>query len=200
MAVNLPGPYEIEFAMAGWTSPVRTHVFRMSVAIVGTPAAGALPSAITVQKTGGGTATLQAVADQAWNFLRLNWNNTITCTGFTLWKYVAGTYAKNFISAGAVANPAGTGTGLNAMHQTTLTFRSANGGVLKFVLLEGVNSGDNHSGLVPNAAGTAVQKWAAYVLSADNVALARDDSYPVAAMFDSRGQNERIWRKINRGT
>jgi hypothetical protein len=28
--------------------------------------------------------------------------------------------------------------------------------------------------------------------------LGRDDSYPVAAMRDSRGQNEKIWRKIYR--
>lgn len=195
---NLPGPYEIEFSLDGWTSPNRQHVIRHSVAVVGSPTAGTLPTAIDVQKMGGGTAKLNVVANQIWEFYRLFWNNTILCSGYQLWKYVPGTLGKDFISTGTVTNPAASGGGGINAAQLTQTYRSANGGILKLVLLETNQSGDARITLVPNAAGTPSQKLAAYVMSADNVILARDDAYPVNPLRDSRGQNEKIWRLINR--
>lgn len=197
---NYPGPYEIEFTVVGFTSPTREHKVRMNVAAIGTPAPGTLPASITIQKAGGGTGTLAAVADQAWSFLRQFWPSSITCIGYQFWKYVPGTYGKDFISTGTVTNPAGTGGGVTIKHQLTLTFRSANGGILKTVLLETALGGDTQTALVPNGAGNAAQKWAAYMLSADGVALAADDGYPILALRDSRGENERIFRKIYRGT
>lgn len=200
MVESLPGPYEIEFNLVGWASPTREHVFRISVLALGSPPAGTLATAIDIQKMSGATAKLNVVANQFWEFLRQLHGAGISCNGYQLWKYVPGTLAKDFISAATVTNPLGTGspaTGVNA-HQNTLTFRSANGGVLKLVILEGTGSGDTRSTLIPNAAGTPQQKLAAYILSGDNVALARDDSYPVAALRDSRGQNERIWRLLFR--
>lgn len=197
---NFPGPYEIEFTIVGFTSPVREHKIRMNVAAIGSPAAGALPTAITLQKAGGGTATLDVVANQAWSFLRQFWPASISCVGYEFWKYVTGTYAKNFISTGTLTTPAGTAGGLTAKHQVTLSFRSANGGILKSVFLETVLTGDTQTALVPNGAGNVAQKWAAYVLSADGVSLAADDAYPIVALRDSRGENERLFRKIFRGT
>lgn len=197
MAGNYPGPYEIEFTLTGWNSPSREHVVRFSVAVLSNPPAGTLPTAIDVQKMGGGTAKLNVVADQIWSFLRLNYHSGITVTGYTLWKYVTGTLAKDFIAAGTVSTPTGTsGVAPTVAGQVTLTFRSAGGHVLKVVLIESSNTGDSRITLLPNPAGNSVQRLAGYIMSADNVALARDDTYPVAAMRDSRGQNEKIWRKI----
>lgn len=195
---NLPGPYEIEYSLVGWTAPVREHVLRISVAAVGTPAVGSLPTAIDIQKMGGSTAKLNVVANQFWEFIRLFYSSSIQCAGYQLWRYVSGTLGKDFISTGAVTNPAANaGAGINAQ-QLTQTYRSANGGILKLVLLEVNQSGDNRIALVPNAAGTASQRLAAYVMSADNVILARDDAYPVNPLRASLGQNEKIWRLINR--
>jgi hypothetical protein len=139
------------------------------------------------------------VANQIWSFYRANYHTSISAIGYTLWKYVPGTLAKDYVSAGTVTTPLGTsGVAVIIAGQCTLTFRTANGGVLKCVFIEGSSGGDTRATLLPNAAGTATQRIAAYILSADNVALGRDDSYPVAAMRDSRGQNEKIWRKIYR--
>jgi len=198
MAANLPGPYEIEFTIVNFSAPAREHLFRVSVAALASPPAGTLPTAIDIQKTGGSTAKLNVVANQIWEFLRLIYPSGISCSGYQLWKYVTGTLGKDFVAAGALTNPAGSGGAIIASHQCTLTFRSANGGIMKMVFLESSLAGDTRSTLTPNAAGTPTQKIAAYVLSADNVALARDDAYPIAALRDSRGQNERIWREINR--
>ena len=199
MPSNLPGPYEIEFVLSGWTAPIREHVMRFSVVAIGSPVAGTLPTAIDIQKMGGGTAKLDVVANQIWSFFRIVYNTTINVVGYTLWRYVPGTLAKDYIAAGTVTTPAGTSaTGAIAAQQVTLTYRSANGGVLKQVMLEPSLAGDARVVLVPNAAGTGIQRIAAYTLSADNVIIARDDSYPVAAMRSSPGQNEKIWRKIYR--
>lgn len=199
MAENLPGPYEIEYELTGWVTPARTHVLRFSVAAVGSPAAGSLPTAIDIQKMGGATAKLNVVANQLWGFLRTMYHSSISAVGYTLWRYVPGTLAKDFISAGALTTPLGSnGTGPQSTHQITLTFRSANGGVLKIVMLETSLTGDTRAILIPNPAGTTTTLLASYVMSADNVILARDDAYPVAALRDSRGQNERIWREVFR--
>lgn len=198
---NFPGPYELEFTVSmGVVTPAREHKIRINVATVGTPAVGSLLSAVTIQKAGGGTATAQAVADQFWSFIRLAYPATVTCAGVTLWKYVSGTFAKSFVSSGTVASPAGATGSVGVAMQRTLSFRTANGSVLKLVILEGNVNADTKTVLVPNASGTTDQRIAAYMLSADNAALGRDDSYPVSAMFAAYGQNERIWRKIYRGT
>ena len=199
MAENYPGPYEIEYELTGWTSPTRSHVFRVSCLAVGSPAAGSLPTAIDIQKQGGSTAKLNVVANQLWEFIRLFYPNTIQCPGYQLWRYVPGTLAKDFISTGTLTNPISAGTGtITAAQQLTLTFRSANGGILKLVLLETNQTGDARIVLLNNAAGTPPQKLASYVMSADNVIMARDDAFIVTPLRDSRGQNERIWREINR--
>lgn len=196
---NLAGPYEIEFQLGGWSAPVRTHVMRFNVIAVGNPPAGTLATAIDIQKQGGATAKLNVVANQMWDFLRIAYHTSITCTGYTLWKYVTGTSAKDFVSAGTVTNPAGSSASAATLAwEVIATFRSANGGIMKTVWLEPSLTGDNKSTLIANAAGNAIQRWAAYVLSADNAAIARDDGFIVAALRDSRSQNESIWRKIYR--
>src|SRR5690349_10646110 len=137
MAINYPGPYEIEYNLTGWTSPARTHVHRVNVIALGTPAPGTLATAIDIQKMGGATAKLNVVANQYWEFVRLIYPNTISCVGYTLWKYVPGTHAKDFIAAGTLTNVAGSNvSAIVIAWQDVLSFRSANGGILKLQYME----------------------------------------------------------------
>lgn len=195
---NYPGPFEIEYLITGFTGPAREHVLRVSVAALGSPSPGTLPSAIDIQKKGGSSAKLDVVANQFWEFIRPFYATGISCSGYQFWRYVPMTFGKDFISTGAVTNPAGTGAAIIPAQQVTQTYRAANGGILKIVLLEPNLGGDTRVTLVPNAGGTTSQRLAAYVLSADSILLARDDSYPINALRESRGQNERIWREIFR--
>jgi len=200
MPENLPGPYEIEFEVIGYVAPVRTHKIRMNVVAVGSPAPGTLPTAITIQKRGGGTATLAVVANQAWEFLRVFYQNTINCPSYQFWKYQTGTRTKDFIATGALTNPAGTSASATTLaHEIVMSFRSANGGIMKTVLLETINTGNAQTALVPNAAGNIAQRWAAYVLSADGISFAADDAFPIAALRVSDSENEKVWKKIYRG-
>jgi hypothetical protein len=195
---NFPGPYEIEFEVIGYTAPVRTHKIRLSVVNVGTPTPGDPATSIILQKKGGATTTLQAAADLAWGFLRPFFSTTLNCPSFSFWRYVPGTRGKDFITSGTITNPAGTGGTTVAAHEIVMSFRSANGGILKTVLLETINTGSAQTALIPNSAGNIAQKWAAYVLSADSVVFCADDAYPIAALRVSDGENERIWRKLFR--
>lgn len=197
MANSRIGQYVLEYTLGGFTSPTRSHVVRMWVAPSGSPAVGTPPASITIQKLGGSTASLQAVAEQAWGFFRLQWPSTITASGFTLWKYVTEN-VRDFISAGTLTTPAGSGAGVTVSAQTTLTFRHALGGIGKIVLLESTNTGDSQVALVANAAGTPTQRLAAYLMSADSPMISLDNSFPVTPLRDSRGQNEAVWRKVNR--
>jgi hypothetical protein len=195
---NFPGPYELEFVLSLATTPAREHVIRQNIALVGSPVAGTPFASITVQKQGGGTANLQTAADLLWSFHRLMHATIMTVVNVILWKYVTGTFAKDFVSSGTVATPSGVTGSAQEAQQHTLSFRTANGGIMKLVYLEGNVAGNSRLNLVPNTVGTNFQKVAAYVLSADNICLGRDDSYPVAALRESRGQNERVWRSIHR--
>lgn len=198
--VNVSGPYQIEYQLDGWTSPTRSHVMRFNCIAVGTPAVGTPPASVTIQKMGGGTANLQVVADQLWSFIRLSFPVAIVCSGFTLWRFPDTTEARDFITAGSVTTPAGATGSIQVAQQTTLTYRSANGSIMKQVFLESNSSGDTRTALIPNAAGSSFQRMAAYTMSADNVCLADDDGFPVTALRISQGQNEKIWRKVFRGS
>lgn len=197
---NVSGPYQIEYQMDGWTTPTRSHVFRVNCLAVGSPAVGTPPAGITMQKMGGGTGTLQAVADQYWSFLRLSFPVAIVCSGFTLWHFPGTTEARDFITAGSVATPAGATGSIQVAAQTTLTYRSANGGIMKQVFLESNSAGNERAALIPNTLGSSFQRMAAYIMSADNIAIADDDGFPVTALRISQGQNERVFRKLFRSS
>lgn len=197
---NVSGPYQIEYQLDGWTTPTRSHVFRVNCLAVGSPAVGTPPASVTIQKMGGGTGSLQAVADQYWSFLRLSYPAAIVCSGFTLWHFPGVTEARDFITAGSVASPAGATGSVQQAQQTTLTYRSANGGIMKQVFLESNASGDARIALIPNTLGNSFQRMAAYIMSADNIAIADDDGFPVTALRMSQGQNEKIWRKLFRSS
>jgi hypothetical protein len=197
MSNSRVGQHQLEYTLNGFLSPTRSHVVRMWVSPQGVPAIGTAPSAVTIQKLGGTTASLQVTAEQAWGYFRLQWAATISASGFTLWRYVTEN-SRQFISAGTLASPAGTGAGITSAGQTTLTFRHALGGIGKIVLLESTNTGDAQIALVANPAGTPTARLAAYIMSADGIMIALDNAFPVTPLRDSRGQNEAVWRKINR--
>lgn len=197
MANSRIGQYIIEYLLEGFSSPTRSHRLRLWVDPQGTPAIGAAPATIDIMKKSGATANLQTVADQVWSYFRLAYSNTISASSYSLWRYQTEN-SKDFISGGVVASPAGSTGTINVAQQMTLTFRHALGGIGKVVMLETNLTGNDRNALVPNPAGTAPQRIAAFLLSADSPMVALDNSFPVAALRDSRGQNEAIFKMVYR--
>lgn len=197
---NLIGPNQIEFLIRTNTTPIREHVIRFNTVVQGTPANGLPMSAYSLLRKGGGTASADVAINLLWSFLRQFYNTGVTCFGVNLWSVAAGTSERNFMSAMSPTNPNGANAATTiAFYQETLTFRTANGGIQRLVVLEGaVDGGNARSTLLSNAAGTVPQKMASYMMSADNVTIAADDSFVIAPLRDAYGQNEHIWRKANR--
>jgi len=197
MANSRIGQYRMEFELAGFSSPARVHLVGLWVAPTATPTVGSLPTAINLQLLGGGSATLQAVANAFLGVLKPMYAASVTMGAFTLWR-MATEYQKDFVSAGT-ATTAAIGSGVvNVANQKTLTFRHANGGIGKVVLLESNQGVNTKTTMVINAAGTPVQKLAAYLMSTASPMIALDNSFPVAGLYDSGGENEKLFRKIYR--
>lgn len=196
MATNLPGPYSVEYRYnVTLGSLTLEHSLELSCAVIGTPIVGASPGSIAVQTKSGASLALLTAVNDVWNIVRTGLNTGVVCNGWTLWRYVPGTLAKDFITAGAVTNPAGSQSGTaTAAAQTKLTFRLAAGGIMQTNLLEGAVAGNTKTTLVPASTGTWDKIYAAYVLSASGWVLGRDDSYPVAALNISLSQNEALFK------
>jgi hypothetical protein len=198
MATNFPGPYSVEYKYAV-SNGVQTlvHSLELSCAVIGNPAVGSVPGSIAVQTKSGASLALLTAVNDVWNIIRTGLNLTVaTSQGWTLWKYQPNTLAKDFISAGTVTNPGGTASGQAIVAgQQKLTFRSANGGIMQVNLLEGAIAGTAVTPLVPAGTGAWHVVLASYLLSSSGWVIARDDSYPVAALNVAFGQNEAVFNK-----
>lgn len=198
MATNFPGPYEVEYKYSVTINSLTiVHSLALSCAVIGNPAVGSVPGSIAVQTKSGASLALLTAVNDVWNIVRTGLSSSgVSCLSWTLWRYVPNTLAKDFITAGQVTNPAGTqGPAAVAAAQTKLTFRSANGGIFQTNLLESSNSNVTIGPLIPAGTGAWQVIYAAYALSSSGWMIARDDSYPVAALNVAFGQNEALFNK-----
>lgn len=192
---NFPGPYAVEFKYQALT---REHSAELNCAAIGNPPPGTPVASITLATRSGGSVALQTGVQNFWNFYRTGHGNTASLLEWALWKYTVGTYEKAYVAGGAVTNPLGSGGTATAARQAVASLRTANGGIMFVEWLEGIATEDSSIALIPSGVGAYYQSVAAYLLSSEGWAIGRDDSFPIAALKVSRGQNEAIWRKINR--
>lgn len=191
MANSKVGQYQLEYDLFGFGAPVNSHKLRANVLTSGTPAIGTPPASVDILLKGGTTKTLQDVADQVWSFFRLMYPSSVNAASFTLWRWVTNN-ARDFVSAGNLATPLGSGAAAVTNWQATLTFRSGSGGIGKLVFIEPNQGGNLRAALTPNAAGTTPQRIAAFALSADSPFQALDNGFFVSSLRDNRGENEAI--------
>lgn len=197
MASNFPGPYEVDYTILVSIAGVALeHHLRVNCVALGSPVPGTPLDTINFQTRSGGTVVASTAIGTLWGFLRTKFNTVVTVTDVKLWRYTPGTYAKTFISALASTLPAGlNAAAIQPAHQTTYSFRSGAGGVMKITLLEDVGAHRNKQVLTANAAGSDDQKIAAYVISSASWLLARDDGFPIAPIFNTGGENEAVFKQ-----
>lgn len=198
MANSRIGNYQVEFALGGWTNPIRTHVHNFFVAPTATPATGELPANIRVQLLGGGDASLPDAVGSYMNFLRNLYPSSVTMGSWTLWRF-ATQYQRDFITSGIhTTTTAGTGSLLPGQ-QFTQTFRTAGGSILKLVNLEGsYNAGNLKLQVAGDAGGDALERYVAFVVSAGSPIIGIDNTFPIQPLFSSFGENESLFRKLYR--
>jgi len=189
MAVNFPGPYEIEMT---YTTDGLQHIQRLNCDVQGSVNPGDPLSGITLEtKDSVGLPILTAIDE--WSDLiidRLNTGDTVDA--FNFWKYTPLTFDRTFINAGAIAKAGLQAGASNESHQMTLTFRTLEGNSMKVVILETVETSQDR---VPYASLGAVTKLIMdYVSGSDTWFLARDTSYPISSLNGVGGQNEAIFK------
>lgn len=197
MANSRVGQYQIEYIVDGFTSPTRSHALRVYVAPTAPVSVGTVMADVDLQALGGGSVDAVVAANAFWEFIRPMYNNSISSSFATLWRYATNT-SRDFITATPLTNPLCTGGAPTAKQQDTLTFRTALGGLMKIVLLETNQSGDTRVPLVANPAGNVHQRLAAHIMSSSGVVVGIDNSFPVTPLRDSRGENEALQTKLRR--
>lgn len=198
MARNLPGPYGLEIE---YVVKLRAHSLLVNCVTVGAPAPGTPAASVSLATKAGGSILVNQAANDLWGIVRLSLQTVnAAATGWTLWKYIPGGDDKTFICAGSltIATGANAGGTIDASYQM-ISMRTGNGGIMKITILDTIHGQQNQAAITPNAAALTVpERLSAYLLSGSNWILGRDDSYPVAALRASYGQNETVWKKINR--
>ncbi|MGH9993576.1 MAG: hypothetical protein ACREAZ_13270 [Nitrososphaera sp.] len=196
MVTNFPGPYEVRilYDTTPTGQPRLFHQQRLNVALVGTPAPGTPFSAITAVTRGGvSTPTLSAAVD-AWLTLMQPIFHTTSGFGLVeLWKYTPNSFEAQFISSYNSALIAGTSPSVSGVaQQDVYTFRTLEGGIMRINFMEGINR-PYQKQLYPTLTG-AIDAVFAFIIGTTNWILARDTSYPFAALHYLAGQNEKLFR------
>lgn len=192
MTLYKPGPYEVEifYVEAGLT-----HKQRLNCNIVAEGAVGDPFSAFSVALRNGTNIALNTAVDAYTTLMKARLGPTTNITIANLYKYVVGTYDKNFLATYDI-NLIGTGAGAALNHQTVLTFTTQLGNNVRWEILE---DGSTLSTRIPiRDAVLALQNIANYLVGPTGWVIARDGSYPTGKLNSSEGQNEAIFKKRNR--
>lgn len=189
MAVNFPGPFEIEMT---YTVGTLQHTQRINCDVQGSVSPGDPLSGITLEtRDSVGLAVLTAVDEWA-DLIAARLNTGDTVDGFNFWEYAVGTFDRTFINAGTIAK-AGTQAGASVeSHQMTMTFRTLEGNSMKIIILESVETSKDR---IPYASlGATTKAIMDYVAASDTWLLARDTSYPIASLNGVGGENEAVFK------
>jgi hypothetical protein len=195
MTVFLPGPYLLDFPQV---QTGLTHHFAVNCDAIGSPPIGADPADVDMRTKSGTPVDLQTAADDLWDAVRGLYPTTTLCSQFVLWKYNGTNLDKTFISGGTLAAPNGSGvTAVVLSSQLICTYRSGAGHIGKLSFVETVLASSIKAPFGGGAIGETVG-IKTYLLGGGNIVMARDRSFPVAALNELAGQNEKIFKRRNR--
>lgn len=189
---NFPGEYQVEIT---YIVGIIEHKMSLNCDVVGGfVVPGTDPVNIDLQTKGGSSVQLAIAVPAFVNLLKKLWHDDCSFVDYTFWRFDVGTYDRNFIATGSLAIDGDSASENNIAHQQTLTFRTVGGGILKLVLLESIFAGNLKQSL-PAASNADTVALRDFVLSDNNWIIARDNTYPVAALRLLGGQNEKLFRK-----
>lgn len=192
MAINFPGPYELRFF---YEVDGLAHQHRHSLDVPVDPAPGTPFLNIESISRLGNPVQLDTWVDSVWTELAPIYNTTSSSFGIVeLWKYTAGTFDAQFISAYNSAVTPSSPTQHIPAQQATFTFRTIEGGIFKVQLMESVLAG-NGVNTYPIGGANYDDIFELFTNGGLSPALGRDTSYPFAALRVSLGPNEAVWRK-----
>lgn len=185
------GPYlfVIPYIVAGLS-----HELSWQCSALGTPEGGTAPIDITLRTRNGTGRTLADAAASFWSLAYLFIPADASVGQYYLYRTEAGTDKRHFISSGDLSEePDG---GLHGpARQMTMTFRTANSGIMRLVILEVNNASDT---LVPLTANEAspdpATALASFMVVPESPVLGTDASWIVAPMSLAFTQNEATYQ------
>ena len=188
MTAYPPGPFVLEYPLVVQNL---AHAITINCDIIGAHVTGTDPSLIAMRAKGGVPVDLDIAANALWDVIRTFYNTEALCSTFNLWSVTADNADRLFVSGGTLTAPNGAAAAATHLAWSSIyTFRSGNGNTLKFTFLETTAVGNDRIPLASDVV-NGVPAFRAYVMSDDNIAMARDRSFPVAPMNSSYSQNEK---------
>jgi hypothetical protein len=190
MAVNSKGPFEVQIPyIAADGFP---HTFRANAIVAGADPAPGTPADDVTLVTRGGSVDLDTGVNALWNVIRNALPSTTTAEAYSFWKIPTGGGDPIFVTAGALATPDGA-TGAMIENQCEIyTFRSANGGIGKIMLMDTNNASVVRVPLAP------ANPIAAYVCGPTSWVIARDDGFLIAPINYCPSPNEALFNARHR--
>lgn len=193
---NYDGIYELRIAYN--TLPVgedpMDHTLTIDVAMDGTPVVGAEFGMISTLTKGGGSSDLEADTTAFVDLLAAFYNPTTNFLRAELWRYEnEPSQNASFVAIMALGVLGTFASPTQAAIQSTMTLRSASGGIARVQMMEAVYN-DNLRDPFPFSR-TPEINLCNYLISSVSPFVARDNSYLVAGNVFSTTQNERLYRK-----
>lgn len=193
---NYDGQYELRISyntLPAGEDPM-DHTLTIDVAIVGTAIVGDAFVDITTVTKGGGNSDLESDTTALVDLLAAFFNPTTNFLRAELWRYDAEpSQNASFVSIMALGTVGTFSSPTQAAQQSTMTLRSAGGGVARVQMMEAVYA-DNLRDPYPFSR-TPEINLVNYLIGGVCPFVARDNTYFVAGITFSTTQNERLYRK-----
>lgn len=192
---NYDGQYEVRVIYETIPSgfPAMEHTMTFDVLPVEAPTPATDFGDIDVELRSGSFNTLATWVDSFVAGLIAIYPATATVIRAELWYIPEGTFAGSFVSTYPIDEAGTNGTGSQVAQQTTLTFRSIDGGSGRIQLMESSLGGNNKESYPYGS--SSLNAIADLVTATTGAIIARDNSFMFANIHASHGQNERLWRK-----
>lgn len=192
MTVHQPGPFLLDIP---YVQTSEVHHFTVNCDVIGDADIGISPTVVTLRSKGSGPLILSGAVDALWTVIRPLMPATTIATQYVLWKYNGTNLDKTFISGGTLTAPNGSSIGaVKLASQLIMTYRTGAGNIGKLNVNDTPFDLNIHAPLGSGGIGeTAAVKT--YLLSAGCIVAGRDRAFPVAALNESAGQNEKLWKR-----
>ncbi len=193
MATNYPSPYVLQYTT---TTQGIISKFKIACQVLNNPTPGTTFTDIEVTTKDGGSVFLWLGIETFLGLVKASFQAVTVFSGIELFKVQPNNAGLQFISAYDFSISGDSGQAWTPTHYSIFGFRTANGSTMRITYLEPANAGDSQLSYpdIP----LWEQNMVDYVLSDDSWLYGADDSYPIAFLRRSQGQNEAIWRKRNR--
>lgn len=192
MAILSPGPYimELEYTVAGLT-----HKSTHNCDVASTPTVGDDFTLIELATKGGTPVTADVWIANLVTAIETAFSSaTAEFVTATLWQYSEIDNSRMFVSEYALGIPGDSAVAYRPAGQLVFTWRTSQGGIVKYNLMEASYAANDVQALGGIASGPFADLRDLF-LSAGSPVLGRDNGYPIAALRVSAGENEALWRK-----